>query len=159
MDILSEIEKQMDSLRRIFDEAPFESMMYLTLAIDICLNDDLQSLDRYMSYKMMKLNCNLCCSSMVTNFLPLSLKCNFFICDKCVEGVNNYKARICNKCVYPNVQQLHKEIKDLFSESTCDICHKYIKEIKKQRQTDFFKIDFLRSNDSDSYIGSYIDSD
>ena len=126
------------------------------------LNNEMKSLNRKMDSSFLLMNCFFCYSSMATKVLQTSEISHELICDKCAEGVNNYKMRICGECDYPMVRQFNTENENLnhskckiceicgiLEYGICGICSEYIKGIEQQRQTNFFNIDFLEITLSD----------
>ena len=118
------------------------------------LDYEMKSLDGMIGHLLSMINCNFCYSSMVTKFLQMSEFSHEFICDKCAEGVNNYKMRICGECDYPMVQQFNTKNENLnhskcdicgiFECGICGICSEYMEGMDQQRQTNFFNIDFSK---------------
>ena len=85
-------------------------------------------------------------------------------CEKCAYNVESYKARCCNKCEYPKVEELNdknkmKEINP-YDFEICQICDKYNTAIIHfSNTTDFFKIDFNKTDRIRSYTYNESDSD
>ena len=128
----------------------------------------LSIINNYMELSLTLLVCNLCESTIATKMLQINEHMHLYICEKCADGVKNYKARFCGKCYYPNIKQdyektrlvlleevnhnneifemyytVNKPLLDLSKcEISCDICTKYKYRSMLQSQTDFFKIDF-----------------
>ena len=169
---MTEIKETMDFTRSYNNKLSKKSYPYKLIIDSIMhsqdlLNNVMKSLDVIMSRLFRLINCNFCYSSMATNFLQTSENSHELICDKCAEGVNNYKMRICGECDYPMVRQFNTENENLnhskcgicgiFECGICGICSEYMKGIEQQCQTNFFNIDFSKITFGD-YDSDY-DSD
>ena len=119
-----------------------------------------QKINSIMDVNISVIRCNLCKSSPTTYYVSLGYMFNDrFICDKCVDGIKSYKARICNNCMFPLIKPFYEEKNYNIIGSTCDKCKKYSLKIKQQQHTDFYKMDFYSACDIDNYSDDESDMD